>query len=195
MQRRTRPRDDPSVGCLHVRTHANHPWIYPLACMAGHTGARRSELIRMLASDVDFAGGRVVLREGKRVKGLLEVLDFVGGSPVGPTIVGIRVAGHEGENQFANGGSAVDRRGFARFGHVRTRQPDGGPLGDLAALGFMAGLGPVPAEIVVSPIESDDDLPGGLVEAVGWDAWGSGRHVRSPWRFRKWSYYHLAKDL
>jgi hypothetical protein len=24
----------------HVRTHARHEWIYPLACMAGHTGAR-----------------------------------------------------------------------------------------------------------------------------------------------------------
>ena len=53
----------------HVRTHARHPWIYPLACMAGHTGARRSELIRMLASDVDFAGGSVIVREKKRVKG------------------------------------------------------------------------------------------------------------------------------
>ncbi len=53
----------------HVRTHARHPRIYPLACMAGHTGARRSELIRMLASDVDFAGGSVIVREKKRVKG------------------------------------------------------------------------------------------------------------------------------
>ena len=53
----------------HVRTHARHPWIYPLACMAGHTGARRSELIRMQASDVDFAGGSVIIREKKRVKG------------------------------------------------------------------------------------------------------------------------------
>jgi integrase len=53
----------------HIRSHARHPWIYPLACMAGHTGSRRSELIRMLASDVDFAGGSVVIRERKRVKG------------------------------------------------------------------------------------------------------------------------------
>ena len=53
----------------HVRSHARHPWIYPLACMAGHTGIRRSELIRMMASDVDFAGGSVVIREKKRVKG------------------------------------------------------------------------------------------------------------------------------
>ena len=53
----------------HVRSHARHPWIYPLACMAAHTGARRSELIRMQAADVDFAGGSVVIREKKRVKG------------------------------------------------------------------------------------------------------------------------------
>jgi integrase len=53
----------------HVRTHARHAWIYPLACMAGHTGARRSELIRVLTTDVDFDGGSVIIREKKRVKG------------------------------------------------------------------------------------------------------------------------------
>jgi integrase len=53
----------------YVRTHARHAWIYPLVCVAGHTGARRSELIRMLASDVDFVGGSVIVREKKRVKG------------------------------------------------------------------------------------------------------------------------------
>lgn len=53
----------------HVRTNARHLWIYPLACMAGHTGARRSELIRMQVADVDFAGGSVIIREKKRVKG------------------------------------------------------------------------------------------------------------------------------
>lgn len=53
----------------HVRTHARHQWIYPLACMAGHTGARRSELIRVQVADVDFEGGSVIIREKKRVKG------------------------------------------------------------------------------------------------------------------------------
>jgi integrase len=53
----------------HVRTHARHPWIYPLACLAGHTGARRSELIRIRVADVDFEGGAVTIREKKRVKG------------------------------------------------------------------------------------------------------------------------------
>lgn len=53
----------------HVRTHARHPWIYPLACLAGHTGARRSELLRIRVADIDFAGEAVTIREKKRVKG------------------------------------------------------------------------------------------------------------------------------
>ncbi len=52
----------------HVRTHARHPWIYPMACLAGHTGIRRSELPRLRVADVDFAGSGVTIREKKRVK-------------------------------------------------------------------------------------------------------------------------------
>ena len=37
--------------------------------MAAHTGMRRSELIRMQVTDVDFEGGSVLIREKKRVKG------------------------------------------------------------------------------------------------------------------------------
>ena len=83
----------------HVRNQARHPWIYPLACMAGHTGARRSELIRMQVADVDFAGGSVIIREKKRGKGkrstrrapltplLREALTaWLAGHPGGPTL-------------------------------------------------------------------------------------------------------------
>jgi integrase len=52
-----------------VRARAAHPWIYPLVCMAAHTGARRSELARMQVSDIDFAEGTVTIHEMKRVKG------------------------------------------------------------------------------------------------------------------------------
>jgi integrase len=52
-----------------VKENAAYPWIYPLACMAAHTGARRSELARMLVTDVDFKEGAVTIREKKRVKG------------------------------------------------------------------------------------------------------------------------------
>lgn len=53
----------------HAEAHAAHPWVFPLICMAAHTGARRSELIRMQLADLDLAGGSVTIRERKRVKG------------------------------------------------------------------------------------------------------------------------------
>ena len=53
----------------HAKEHAAHPWVYPLIAMAAHTGARRSELIRMGVGDVDLDGGIVTVRERKRVKG------------------------------------------------------------------------------------------------------------------------------
>ena len=54
---------------VYAKEHAAHPWIFPMICMAAHTGARRSELTRMLITDVDFDGGSVTIREKKRVKG------------------------------------------------------------------------------------------------------------------------------
>jgi site-specific recombinase XerD len=53
----------------HAREHAVHPWIYPFLATAAHTGARRSELIRMGVGDVDLAGGTITVRERKRVRG------------------------------------------------------------------------------------------------------------------------------
>jgi integrase len=52
-----------------VKREALHPWVYPLVCVAAHTGARRSELIRMRISDVDFEGDVLVITEKKRVQG------------------------------------------------------------------------------------------------------------------------------
>ncbi len=53
----------------HVKERASHPWIYPAFCFAAHTGARRSEIMRALVSDVDFAGNTVLIREKKRARG------------------------------------------------------------------------------------------------------------------------------
>jgi integrase len=53
----------------YAKEHAAHPWIFPMICMAAHTGARRSELTRMLITDVDFDAGSVTIREKKRVHG------------------------------------------------------------------------------------------------------------------------------
>jgi integrase len=52
-----------------VKERGAYPWIYPLACMAAHTGARRGELLKMEVTDVDFGEEAVTIREKKRVKG------------------------------------------------------------------------------------------------------------------------------
>jgi len=44
------------------------PWVYPMLCFAAHTGARRSEIVRALPSDVDLANSVVMIREKKRDK-------------------------------------------------------------------------------------------------------------------------------
>jgi integrase len=54
---------------VHVRDHATQPFLYPMLCLAAHTGARRSELLRLRVDDVDFATGTVLYREKKRSRG------------------------------------------------------------------------------------------------------------------------------
>lgn len=45
---------------------ARPAFLYPLLCFAAHTGARRSELVRVEVADVDFTGGLARIREKKR---------------------------------------------------------------------------------------------------------------------------------
>jgi integrase len=45
------------------------PWVYPMACFAAHTGARRSELLRAGVADIDLEGRTILIHEKKRVKG------------------------------------------------------------------------------------------------------------------------------
>jgi integrase len=51
-----------------VQTNAGHTFLYPMFAFAAHTGARRSEILRALITDVDFAGETVLIREKKRVR-------------------------------------------------------------------------------------------------------------------------------
>src|ERR1700719_4626387 len=52
-----------------VKENAAHPWIYPAVCFAAHTGARRSEILRVKTFDVDFTGETVIIHEKKRARG------------------------------------------------------------------------------------------------------------------------------
>ena len=55
-----------------VKMQAAYPWIYPMFCFAAHTGARRSELLRVRLADVDLNAGTVLIREKKRRRDVKE---------------------------------------------------------------------------------------------------------------------------
>jgi len=52
----------------YVREHATQPFVVPMVSFAAHTGARRSEMLRALASDIDFKGNTVLVREKKKAR-------------------------------------------------------------------------------------------------------------------------------
>ncbi|MFO0807559.1 MAG: site-specific integrase [Gemmataceae bacterium] len=52
-----------------VREKLLQPFVYPMVCLAAHTGMRRSELLRARVGDVDLEGNVVTVREKKRAKG------------------------------------------------------------------------------------------------------------------------------
>jgi len=53
----------------HVKERPISPWIYPAFVLVAHTGARRSEMMRVKPEDVDLEGGTVTIREKKRTRG------------------------------------------------------------------------------------------------------------------------------
>jgi integrase len=69
----------------YVQGAARQPWVYPMFSFAAHTGARRSEMLRALVSDVDFAGNTVLIREKKRARGKRTSRRV----PLTPTLAGV----------------------------------------------------------------------------------------------------------
>ncbi|MDG3004756.1 tyrosine-type recombinase/integrase [Paludisphaera mucosa] len=107
-----------------VKARAYHAWIYAMACMAAHAGARRSEPIRMRTSDVEFTAGSVLVREKKRVKGR----DSTRRVPLTPLLVGVLgewLAAHPGGPWLFCHSSVVDRSGTRGR---KTRGRAGSPL-------------------------------------------------------------------
>jgi len=53
----------------HVKATAQQPFVYPMFCFAAHTGARRSEMLRLKKSDIDLSSSVALIHEKKRVRG------------------------------------------------------------------------------------------------------------------------------
>jgi integrase len=54
----------------YVKGQARQPFLYPMFVFAAHTGARRSEMLRVRIADVNLDGQTVLVREKKRVRGV-----------------------------------------------------------------------------------------------------------------------------
>jgi integrase len=63
----TRPEIDQLLE--HVRACGTQPFLYPMVCLAAHTGARRCERLRVRVDDVDLDAGTALLHEKKRCRG------------------------------------------------------------------------------------------------------------------------------
>jgi integrase len=110
------------------------PWVYPMFVFAAYTGARRSEIVRALPSDVDLAAGVVTIREKKRDKKKLttrrvpltpflkEVLaEWIAKRPKGKTLFckgdGKEITPREAHNYFQRG-LRISKWGVLRGWHV-----------------------------------------------------------------------------
>lgn len=105
----------------YVSKNAYQPFLYPMVAFAAHTGARRSELLRILIDDVDLEGGTALIREKKRVRGKRSTRRV----PISPFLKGVLqdwLKVHPG-GQFMFAQQAEVCRSKTR-GHGRPAAPD-----------------------------------------------------------------------
>jgi integrase len=69
----------------YVKAKAEHGWIYPAVSFAAHTGARRSEVLRVRVHDLDLSGKTVLIHEKKRARGRRTTRRV----PLSPFLVGV----------------------------------------------------------------------------------------------------------
>jgi integrase len=53
----------------HAKAKKREKWVHPMLVCASHTGARRSELLRIRLEDVDLVGQVITIKEKKRQRG------------------------------------------------------------------------------------------------------------------------------
>ena len=110
----------------YVREHATHPWVFPLICTAAHTGARRSELLRMDVNDVNFDTDQILVREKKRNR-RQRTTRYVSLTPFLKAVLQDWLAGHPG-GKYLFCHSEVVARSKSAAAQQATREKKPGPV-------------------------------------------------------------------
>lgn len=118
-----------------VKGHAAHPWVYPAFCFAAHTGARRSEILRVKTFDVDFTGETVLIHEKKRSRGKRTTRR----APLSPLLAGVLkewlVVHPGGQHLFCHAGEVFRSKKRSRTtGHQNERVRPSSLRGRLATV-------------------------------------------------------------
>jgi integrase len=159
----------------YVSGAARHPFIYPMLCMASHTGARRSELMRAEVSDVDFDAQVVTIREKKRVRGR-QTTRHVPLSPFLTAVLKEWLAAHPGGNHLFCHDGEVERskKRSAKTGYLNGK---GRPTTDKGRLAGLKDREQPGFEAITENEAADHFIR--TVKGSGWDVmpgWHALRH-------------------
>ena len=111
----------------HVAVAGGPAWFHPLVAMAAYTGARRSELLRMLVGDVDFDAGTILVREKKRSR-KQRTTRRVSLTPALATTLKVCLAAHPGGKYlFCQSGSSTGVRNGAKRPATRAKAAENHP--------------------------------------------------------------------
>ena len=103
-----------------VKRFATYPFIHPMFCFAAFTGARRSELLRSLVTDIDFGNKVVTIREKKRVRGKLTTRRVPLSQPLAK-VLRPWLKNHPGGPTFCHTGKVIERS-------RKTKDRENGPI-------------------------------------------------------------------
>jgi integrase len=135
---------------VFIKDNAAHPWLYPLVCTAAHTGARRSELLRIEVADVNLESDQILIREKKRSR-KQRTTRHVSLTPFLKSILREWLAVHPGGKYlFCQAGEVIGSKKRSRTtGHLDGKKRPSSHKGRLATV---RGRGAVP----VLPVTRDE---------------------------------------
>jgi integrase len=164
----------------HVRNTASLAWICPAVAFAAHTGARRSEVIRVQVQDLDLDAGTVLIREKKRAKGRRTHRRV----PLSPFLAGVLrewLSGHPGGRFLFCNGAVVARskKRSTTTGHASGKARPSSLKGRLATV---RGRGSVPVSALTR-----DEAHDHFQRTMAGSKWEEEQACTGGWDLGHWS--------